>query len=185
MAPRRCSTGVQVGICVGWRRWVLFGLGAGARVRPGGAGGVWGGAAARSCMGAAGPWCSLPRWRRSPGWSQGVTGWDDADGLLGEAVAAWYLRWTVGPCAAWVGWRTAGTGAVDASRLGWVCLGTTWIRLRLIERCSAGPARWLEAQQRSGENTGDTDTHTIFVELKESAPANGGAVGRSLGPSER
>ena len=34
----------------------------------------------------------------------------------------------------------------------------------------AGVARWLPAQQHSGENTGDTRTHTVFVELKEPAP---------------
>jgi hypothetical protein len=34
----------------------------------------------------------------------------------------------------------------------------------------AGLANWLPAQQHSGENTGDTETHVIFVELKEAAP---------------
>ncbi|WP_346957888.1 cytoplasmic protein [uncultured Arthrobacter sp.] len=34
----------------------------------------------------------------------------------------------------------------------------------------SGLARWLPAQSHSGENTGDTETHTIFVELKEPAP---------------
>lgn len=34
----------------------------------------------------------------------------------------------------------------------------------------SGLARWLPAQSHSGENTGDTQTHTIFVELKEPAP---------------
>ena len=33
-----------------------------------------------------------------------------------------------------------------------------------------GVARWLPAQEHSGANTGETDTHTIFVELKEPAP---------------
>lgn len=33
----------------------------------------------------------------------------------------------------------------------------------------SGLARWLPAQSHSGENTGDTETHTIFVELKEPA----------------
>lgn len=32
----------------------------------------------------------------------------------------------------------------------------------------AGATRWLAAQVHSGENTGDTDTHVLFVELKES-----------------
>lgn len=35
----------------------------------------------------------------------------------------------------------------------------------------AGDARWLPAQRHSGENIGDTETHCIFVELKEPAPA--------------
>jgi len=34
----------------------------------------------------------------------------------------------------------------------------------------AGEARWLAAQEHSGENTGSTQTHTIFFELKEPAP---------------
>src|SRR3954453_11244814 len=32
----------------------------------------------------------------------------------------------------------------------------------------AGGAGWLPAQQHSGHNIGDTTTHVIFVELKES-----------------
>ena len=39
---------------------------------------------------------------------------------------------------------------------------------------TAGGAFWVPAQQHAGENTGDTETHTVFVELKEpsdSAPA--------------
>ena len=36
----------------------------------------------------------------------------------------------------------------------------------------AGLATWLPAQQHSGENIGDSRTHTVFVELKE--PAVGG-----------
>ena len=34
----------------------------------------------------------------------------------------------------------------------------------------SGVARWLSAQEHSGENIGDTPTHTVFVELKEQAP---------------
>ena len=34
-----------------------------------------------------------------------------------------------------------------------------------------GVARWLPAQEHSGANIGETATHTIFVELKEPAPA--------------
>jgi beta-alanine degradation protein BauB len=33
----------------------------------------------------------------------------------------------------------------------------------------AGAARWLAAQDHFGENTGDSVTHVIFVELKEPA----------------
>ncbi|MGH7630232.1 MAG: cytoplasmic protein [Gemmatimonadales bacterium] len=31
----------------------------------------------------------------------------------------------------------------------------------------AEQARWLDAQERAGENTGDSETHAIFIELKE------------------
>jgi hypothetical protein len=31
----------------------------------------------------------------------------------------------------------------------------------------AGEASWLAAQEHSGENIGDTETHVFFVELKE------------------
>ncbi|SJN23777.1 hypothetical cytosolic protein [Microbacterium esteraromaticum] len=44
----------------------------------------------------------------------------------------------------------------------------------------AGQARWLEAQTHSGHNTGATDTHVIFVELKEPAPGGDPAA---LGPA--
>ena len=43
-----------------------------------------------------------------------------------------------------------------------------------------GETRWLDAQTHSGENIGNTPSHVIFVELKESAKPIGGA---SLGPS--
>jgi hypothetical protein len=46
----------------------------------------------------------------------------------------------------------------------------------------AATARWLGAQNHSGHNTGATDTHCIFVELKEPplAPRTGEPV---LGPT--
>jgi beta-alanine degradation protein BauB len=44
----------------------------------------------------------------------------------------------------------------------------------------AGEARWLDAQEHSGHNTGATDTHTFFVELKEPAPTRDES---RLGPS--
>src|SRR5512143_3314940 len=34
----------------------------------------------------------------------------------------------------------------------------------------AGEARWLDAQTHAGHNIGGSDTHVIFVELKERAP---------------
>jgi hypothetical protein len=46
----------------------------------------------------------------------------------------------------------------------------------------AGVARWMPAQDHSGENIGVTDTHTFFVELKEAAPP--GDRGDHLGPTE-
>jgi hypothetical protein len=47
----------------------------------------------------------------------------------------------------------------------------------------AGQVRWLSAQEHLGENTGDTDTHTLFIELKEAAPSGLSAVDALLGPS--
>lgn len=48
----------------------------------------------------------------------------------------------------------------------------------------AGSVRWLDAQDHSGLNIGDTDTHVIFVELKEPRPANGASPANApLGPS--
>ena len=49
---------------------------------------------------------------------------------------------------------------------------------------AAGTTAWLPAQQHHGENTGDTDTHVMFVELKDPArgvdsPVQGSA---ELGP---
>ncbi|HEX5039855.1 MAG TPA: cytoplasmic protein [Candidatus Limnocylindria bacterium] len=47
----------------------------------------------------------------------------------------------------------------------------------------AGRSAWLAAQEHAGENIGDTETHVIFVELKEPAIAEAGG-GSVLGPSE-
>lgn len=46
----------------------------------------------------------------------------------------------------------------------------------------ASTARWLGAQNHSGRNTGSTDTHCVFVELKEPTlqPRSGPTV---LGPT--
>jgi hypothetical protein len=43
-------------------------------------------------------------------------------------------------------------------------------------------ARWLDAQEHSGTNIGETPTHTVFVELKEPAPT-GADRPATLGPS--
>lgn len=49
---------------------------------------------------------------------------------------------------------------------------------------SAGAVRWVGAQTHSGENIGTTETHCIFVELKEPGPAP--SAGESvLGPRDR
>lgn len=45
---------------------------------------------------------------------------------------------------------------------------------------STGQVRWLAAQEHVGENIGDTDSHVIFVELKESGRLTG-----ELGPQGR
>jgi hypothetical protein len=45
---------------------------------------------------------------------------------------------------------------------------------------TAGAAGWLPAQEHSGENVGQTQTHVIFVELKEPAPGSFPAA--PLGP---
>jgi hypothetical protein len=48
----------------------------------------------------------------------------------------------------------------------------------------AGSVRWLDAQEHSGHNTGATDTHVIFVELKDPASADGADPGdAALGPA--
>ena len=45
---------------------------------------------------------------------------------------------------------------------------------------AAGLATWLPAQQHAGENVGDTETHSIFIELKEPGPVGEGEP--ELGP---
>ena len=46
-----------------------------------------------------------------------------------------------------------------------------------------GEVRWLDAQIHSGENTGQTATHVLFVELKERRPPQGNSPGSTLGPA--
>ena len=48
---------------------------------------------------------------------------------------------------------------------------------------SPAHARWLGAQEHTGENIGTTDTHAVFIELKESSPTPPPAT-TPLGPSE-
>ena len=36
---------------------------------------------------------------------------------------------------------------------------------------AAGQVRWLDAQEHQGRNVGRTETHTLFIELKEPRPA--------------
>jgi beta-alanine degradation protein BauB len=45
-----------------------------------------------------------------------------------------------------------------------------------------GEVRWVGAQEHAGENVGDTDSHAIFVELKE-PPTAGAGTPAPLGPS--
>jgi hypothetical protein len=47
----------------------------------------------------------------------------------------------------------------------------------------AGEARWLGAQQHSGENIGDSESHSVFIELKEPGPASAPTIDAPLGPS--
>lgn len=46
-----------------------------------------------------------------------------------------------------------------------------------------GKVGWLSAQEHHGENIGDSETHAIFIELKET-PAAGASGERRLGPQE-
>jgi hypothetical protein len=48
----------------------------------------------------------------------------------------------------------------------------------------AGTTGWLPAQQHAGHNIGDTDTHVLFVELKEGPAAPGRRGDAGLGPAE-
>ncbi len=46
----------------------------------------------------------------------------------------------------------------------------------------AGVARWNPAQRHAGENIGTTETHVLFVELKD--PATSAPTAEALGPLE-
>jgi hypothetical protein len=47
----------------------------------------------------------------------------------------------------------------------------------------AGRVSWLAAQEHSGENIGTTDTHVLFVELKEPPPRSSSESPADLGPA--
>jgi hypothetical protein len=47
----------------------------------------------------------------------------------------------------------------------------------------AGRVVWVAAQEHQGENIGTTETHSIFVELKEPPPAASGQATTQLGPA--
>ncbi|MCW6003354.1 cytoplasmic protein [Micromonospora sp. CPCC 205371] len=47
----------------------------------------------------------------------------------------------------------------------------------------AGEVRWVGAQEHTGENVGDTASHSIFIELKEPAPTAAPTADVPLGPS--
>ncbi|MEU0501349.1 cytoplasmic protein [Nocardia sp. NPDC005998] len=47
---------------------------------------------------------------------------------------------------------------------------------------TVGQVRWVGAQEHAGENIGDTETHALFIELKEPPPTRTPAA---LGPSTR
>ncbi len=47
----------------------------------------------------------------------------------------------------------------------------------------AGSVRWLDTQEHSGVNIGDSETHVIFVELKEPSLSQGVVADTPLGPS--
>jgi hypothetical protein len=47
----------------------------------------------------------------------------------------------------------------------------------------AGRVTWLAAQEHSGENIGSTETHVIFVELKEPPTGGAGDGDAELGPT--
>ena len=46
----------------------------------------------------------------------------------------------------------------------------------------SGTVSWLPAQQHHGENIGDSETHVLFVELKEPDPAGAPSAEREIGP---
>lgn len=50
---------------------------------------------------------------------------------------------------------------------------------------ASGQVRWLDAQEHAGENIGDTPTHALFIELKQSPGAASSHDPATLGPAAR
>jgi beta-alanine degradation protein BauB len=50
-------------------------------------------------------------------------------------------------------------------------------------RLEAGSVRWIATQEHAGENIGTTDSHSIFVELKEGAADGSSGAEAPLGPA--
>ena len=49
---------------------------------------------------------------------------------------------------------------------------------------TAGQARWVAAQEHWGENIGESDSHALFIELKEPDPGKNRQSVQPIGPSE-
>jgi beta-alanine degradation protein BauB len=71
-----------------------------------------------------------------------------------------------------------------------VMITLTSFRRRLVQgerqaevELDAGTVRWLDAQEHAGENIGEFETHTFFVELKE-ARSTPSTDAQALGPIE-
>lgn len=47
----------------------------------------------------------------------------------------------------------------------------------------AGRVGWLDAQEHHGENIGDSDSHALFIELKELRSIGGSEAEAPLGPA--
>jgi hypothetical protein len=50
-------------------------------------------------------------------------------------------------------------------------------------RLKPGTMRWLAAEEHHGENIGATESHSLFVELKEPRPEGADGATPSLAPS--
>jgi hypothetical protein len=48
---------------------------------------------------------------------------------------------------------------------------------------TAGEARWVGAQEHTGENIGQSESHSIFIELKDPKPVPAAVGDAPLGPS--